>query len=327
LQELDALLQQMLALPILESEAETVPNGPAPAAREPETNDRAAAPAPPPPAPKRPDPLTSLLDTASGRRGRSRSAEVSNPAVKKLQGLERSREVPRGAEVRAAPTPAPPEPKRLVPLDAAPAVDPTQPVRAKALLTLAPEALADEDAQGPQAPVAAPAAPEPPRTPRTTRTPSRAETGEATRARTGTDPRGGKSAAPRPAEPPVPPPSPRAPEEEEEEVLDPALFDLSGPETFDLAAPGELPEDPFDLPPPPGTREVGMPDAPAENPSLGHRTLVGINTAFDRGVSCLGPLGRLLTTPVGRQVLGWLGILLLSAAGFWVLADWRGWFR
>lgn len=53
--------------------------------------------------------------------------------------------------------------------------------------------------------------------------------------------------------------------------------------------------------------------------------LVKVNRGFDRLVAPLGPLGRLLKGPTGRRLLGWVGGLCLIASGLLTLLDCLGW--
>lgn len=51
--------------------------------------------------------------------------------------------------------------------------------------------------------------------------------------------------------------------------------------------------------------------------------LVAVNRVFDF-IVCRGPF-RWLSSPFGRTVLGWTGILLLVGASLWVVLDWMKW--
>ncbi len=51
---------------------------------------------------------------------------------------------------------------------------------------------------------------------------------------------------------------------------------------------------------------------------------VAINGLFDILTYLLGPLGGWLRRPMGRNALGWLGILMILAAGSWAAVDWFG---
>ncbi|MCS6852077.1 MAG: hypothetical protein NZ700_13020 [Gemmataceae bacterium] len=55
------------------------------------------------------------------------------------------------------------------------------------------------------------------------------------------------------------------------------------------------------------------------------RCLVACNRGFDAAARALGPLGRGLTTPQARAILGWIGLLMLASAVAWGLHDWLGW--
>jgi hypothetical protein len=53
--------------------------------------------------------------------------------------------------------------------------------------------------------------------------------------------------------------------------------------------------------------------------------LVAINFLGFRLLRLLGPIGRLLERPLGRDVLGALGLIGLAAALTWLALDWFGW--
>ncbi|MGF1578510.1 MAG: hypothetical protein ACFCD0_04020 [Gemmataceae bacterium] len=50
-----------------------------------------------------------------------------------------------------------------------------------------------------------------------------------------------------------------------------------------------------------------------------------LNAAFDGSTHLLGPLGTGLRTSIGRKILGWLGVVMLLAAGVWQLFLWYSW--
>ncbi len=54
-----------------------------------------------------------------------------------------------------------------------------------------------------------------------------------------------------------------------------------------------------------------------------------LNILFNLLTYLLGPIGSWLRRPAGRQVMGWLGILMILAAIGWGVADWYGfdWIR
>lgn len=53
--------------------------------------------------------------------------------------------------------------------------------------------------------------------------------------------------------------------------------------------------------------------------------LVRANQAFDRLTYPLGPAGFWLRSGVGRDVLGWVGVLLITGSVAWAVLDWLGW--
>jgi hypothetical protein len=59
--------------------------------------------------------------------------------------------------------------------------------------------------------------------------------------------------------------------------------------------------------------------------ALAYRGLVQVNALLDRAFGLLGPVGRPLTTPAGRNFLGWLGVVLLVGAAAFCLGAWLGW--
>jgi hypothetical protein len=54
---------------------------------------------------------------------------------------------------------------------------------------------------------------------------------------------------------------------------------------------------------------------------------IWMNLTFDRWVGRFGPLGRSFRTPGGRTLLGWLGLAFLSAAVAWAVLNGMGWTR
>jgi hypothetical protein len=52
--------------------------------------------------------------------------------------------------------------------------------------------------------------------------------------------------------------------------------------------------------------------------------VLAVNRLFDAILYLFGPLGSLLRQPAGRNLLGWLGILMLLSAIGWGVADWYG---
>jgi hypothetical protein len=55
------------------------------------------------------------------------------------------------------------------------------------------------------------------------------------------------------------------------------------------------------------------------------KPLLWINQLFDVGTWLLGPPGRWLRGPRGRLFLGWTGLGLLAAAAAWAVLGWIGW--
>src|SRR5262249_15887226 len=53
--------------------------------------------------------------------------------------------------------------------------------------------------------------------------------------------------------------------------------------------------------------------------------LLWINGVYDRWTSWLGPLGRLLRSPRGRAVIGFVGLTLIGLAIAWSVRDLFGW--
>jgi hypothetical protein len=71
---------------------------------------------------------------------------------------------------------------------------------------------------------------------------------------------------------------------------------------------------------------VVAPD-PAKPDSLVYGALLRFNTATDRLLRLLGPLGWSLRTAAGRHLLGWFGMVLLVGAVALFLGSWLGWTR
>src|SRR5262245_18160182 len=53
--------------------------------------------------------------------------------------------------------------------------------------------------------------------------------------------------------------------------------------------------------------------------------LLWINGVYDRCTAWLGPLGRLLRSPRGRAMVGFVGLTLIGLAIAWSMRDWFGW--
>jgi hypothetical protein len=120
-------------------------------------------------------------------------------------------------------------------------------------------------------------------------------------------------AAPRPESPsPAEPlrrvtPSPLAP---------PDVDPTAGAATAVLTMPAP-PDAPVAPPPRPAPAGVRMP--------LGMRVLASADEVVFRLLGRLGPVGRALGRPAGRDLLGITGLLALAGAGLWLAADWFGW--
>lgn len=87
-------------------------------------------------------------------------------------------------------------------------------------------------------------------------------------------------------------------------------FDLTGPVQYDLT-------------PDNGWETLGAAE-PVAGPAP-YRALVGANRTFDRFLRIFGPLGRPFLSPVGRNILGWTGIILLLTAAALALVGWLSW--
>jgi hypothetical protein len=100
--------------------------------------------------------------------------------------------------------------------------------------------------------------------------------------------------------------------------LDPDDFDLRGvADQLDLTGDETL-------------SRVGFPDVPstppaAVRPGVLRRTLELWTGAFDAIAGRLWPVGSLLTSRGGHNVLGWIGLILLSGAAALALGGWLGW--
>lgn len=161
--------------------------------------------------------------------------------------------------------------------------------------------------------------------------------------------------SPRAAPPPVrrapPPPPPPEPEPEPQvELLPPPLLDplevefRPVPLVEDAALDGEddllPPAEPFHQAPSPLQAEQGgaveedvehepehaaAPVSTMTYPAGRRGPLIRANQAFDRLTYPFGPAGYWLRSPVGRDVLGWVGLLLITGSVAWALLDWLGW--
>src|SRR5262249_10207796 len=76
---------------------------------------------------------------------------------------------------------------------------------------------------------------------------------------------------------------------------------------------------------PTAPQPMAAPAPSAREPSWPLAPLVWFNRAFDGFLRPLGPAGRWLRRPAGRNLLGLLGLLGLSAAAALALADGLGW--
>jgi hypothetical protein len=59
--------------------------------------------------------------------------------------------------------------------------------------------------------------------------------------------------------------------------------------------------------------------------SVSYETLVGVNRVLETFLGLLGPLGRPFLSDGGRNVLGWLGLILLIGSTALALGVWLGW--
>jgi hypothetical protein len=70
-----------------------------------------------------------------------------------------------------------------------------------------------------------------------------------------------------------------------------------------------------------------LPLIPRTVGSLLMQPLLWANGTFDLLTHFLGPLGRWLRTPSGKNALGALGCLLFLLAIGWLIVDWMSWTR
>jgi hypothetical protein len=68
----------------------------------------------------------------------------------------------------------------------------------------------------------------------------------------------------------------------------------------------------------------GPVEEPAPLPLL---PFVGLNRVFDGVMSCFGPLGQWFCTSAGRNLLGFVGLVLLGGGIAWGAAEVFGWPR
>lgn len=277
LQELDALLQQMLSLPIAAEENERSQH---PTAENAENADNA----------ENPDPQLMVKD--------SLTATLDEAATKAIR-------------------PTPGQVKRLVPLQTnTPRVRPelrSSKVKAKAPLPLWPRSASEPSLQTerPEIPAAehSPATPEPAEH---MVLPLPHETGGSSPAAVGgqafSPVETGGNACP-PGATPVP---------SKDDILDPATFDLSGPASFDVSAEDCLGGASATL-----AEDLGVePRRTCQRPGLIHLLLAKLDAFYDDAVGILGPV---FTSPGFKNVLGWLGIVLLLAAIALTFGAWLGW--
>jgi hypothetical protein len=104
------------------------------------------------------------------------------------------------------------------------------------------------------------------------------------------------------------------------------------------APPAGMPSFPLALnhgqsPPSPAARDdagIPVPQWQAPKPTVEESVpvmiwpLVALNWIFDLLTYLLGPLGGWLRSAGGRNVLGWLGIVMIFGAIGWAIADWYG---
>jgi hypothetical protein len=103
----------------------------------------------------------------------------------------------------------------------------------------------------------------------------------------------------------------------------PEAGDLSPPgdadiHKFDLRGPAD-----YDLTPDHGWEALSASEPPAGSPP--YQALVGANRLFDRFLHAFGPLGRILLSQRGRDILGWTGVILLVTAAAIALVGWLSW--
>jgi hypothetical protein len=74
--------------------------------------------------------------------------------------------------------------------------------------------------------------------------------------------------------------------------------------------------------------EAFRPRGPVEEPApLPLLPVVGLNRVFDGIMSCFGPPGQWFCTTAGRNLLGFVGLVLLGGSIAWGTAEWFGWPR
>jgi hypothetical protein len=68
------------------------------------------------------------------------------------------------------------------------------------------------------------------------------------------------------------------------------------------------------------------PPPPAEPPAaLPLTPLALVTRAFDSAAMLLGPPGEWLTSPAGKDLLGYCGLLMIAGSAAWGVIDWLGW--
>lgn len=121
-----------------------------------------------------------------------------------------------------------------------------------------------------------------------------------------------------PSAPPEPPPP--APEAAMPRAPEPAPR-METPPAFDPVRP------PAPAPAPQPARRPAQTTTPDVTAPWQLWPFVAFNTVFDASLLPWGPLGRWLRGPTGRSLLGILGLLFLTAAAAWAVAEWIGWTR
>lgn len=358
LQELDALLQQMLALPIAhQNEEDGVPNrgfgekqrpdfmpNPEPRAEDgpevpgsgfAEMQRADSAPNPesrnltsPGEGERRVDPLTSVLDEAATKTGQPIFVSLSAAAVKRLTPLTPTPPVAKPSlALPKAPQPLPPQ---SLPFRSAPATATIPPAIATGKapsLRLAPISEATQTKAAPSpADSDVPATHEP--SPGNTASPRKPEESIAVPKNInpvlGLLPVRDAAAAEMPVpsiptKPAISPPIvPQAPARETDSDI--TAFDLAAPDGLDVSVDDGLQHSDaaFDGPLQPSGHAL-------RRRSFSYRVLLGMNQTYDKTVGLLGPLGAKLSAPRGRNLLGLIGILLLAAAGLVWIVEWSGW--
>jgi hypothetical protein len=89
------------------------------------------------------------------------------------------------------------------------------------------------------------------------------------------------------------------------------------------------PKSPAPAPPKPATApQLAPPPSPPlptpHAPAWGSGWVHALNRRYDRATDWLGPLGRWLRGRQGRNLLGWLGLVMLAAAVGWALVQFLG---